>query len=162
MENTNNETTAQATEKPIEELTEIEILRKLLQTEGKEVKYFKFTASLMLALVIVIAIALLIITPKALKTLDDISQTAIAAQDAITSAEATLDNANNAINELTTMSNEITSLSTEMSDFLTSKTGALDEAMSNLNGIDFDGLNKAIKDLQDAVGPFANFMNRFR
>ena len=31
-----------------------------------------------------------------------------------------------------------------------------------LTEIDFDGLNQAIKDLQDAVGPLASFMSKFR
>ena len=31
-----------------------------------------------------------------------------------------------------------------------------------MNDIDFEGLNKAIQDLQDAVGPFATFMNKFK
>ncbi len=38
----------------------------------------------------------------------------------------------------------------------------LTESIKEISEIDFDGLNKAIKDLQDAVGPMASFMNKFR
>lgn len=137
-----------------EELSEVEILKKLLKDEDKEVKYFKVLSSLMFLFVLAFAVALVIVIPKALKTLDDISQVAI-------SAEATLENANSAIDELTTMSQEVTSLSNQMSTFMTDNTSTLDSAMSNINNIDFAGLNQAIQDLQDAVGPFASFMNRF-
>lgn len=137
-----------------ENVSEVELLKKLLKDEDKEVKFFKIIASLMFVMVIIFAIALVIVVPQALKTLEDISNVAI-------SAQATLDNANDAINELTTMSQEVTSLSGQMSDFMEDNTSTLDSAMKNIDGIDFEGLNQAIKDLQDAVGPFARFMNRF-
>lgn len=36
------------------------------------------------------------------------------------------------------------------------------EAMEKINEIDINGLNAAIKNLSDVVGPFAEFFNRFR
>lgn len=35
-------------------------------------------------------------------------------------------------------------------------------AMEKINAIDIEGLNQAIKNLSDAVGPFAEFFNKFR
>lgn len=154
MEENNNINSTPAAD-TAEELTEVELLKKLLKDEDKEVKYFKILASLMFAFVLATIIAFAIIIPRALKTLDDISQVAVTAQE-------TLQSADSAIDELTTMSQEITGISQQMGDFLDANTDAVDQAMSNLNSIDFNGLNQAITDLQAAVGPFARFMGSFR
>lgn len=151
MEETNNV----IVENQEAKVSEIEVLQKLLSDEDREVKYFKWIARLMFLFIVVVAVALAIVIPKALKTLDDISHVAL-------TAEQTLENANSAIDELTQMSQGVTDLSNQMSTFLTDNTSTLDSAMSNIENIDFDGLNQAIRDLQDAVGPMARFMNTFR
>lgn len=151
MEETNNV----IVENQEAKVSEIEVLQKLLSDEDREVKYFKWIARLMFLFIVVVAVALAIVIPKALKTLDDISHVAL-------TAEQTLENANSAIDELTQMSQGVTDLSNQMSTFLTENTSTLDSAMSNIENIDFDGLNQAIRDLQDAVGPMARFMNAFR
>lgn len=38
----------------------------------------------------------------------------------------------------------------------------INEALEKVNAIDIDELNRAIKNLSDAVGPFAQFFNRFK
>ena len=43
----------------------------------------------------------------------------------------------------------------------TSQAG-VEQALSKINGIDFDALNKAIGDLSDVIEPIANFFNRYR
>jgi len=45
---------------------------------------------------------------------------------------------------------------------LTDNSQSLTDAVEKMNNIDFEGLNKAIQDLQDAVGPFANLMKKFK
>ena len=44
----------------------------------------------------------------------------------------------------------------------TSSEKNINEAMEKLNAIDIEKLNTAIRNLSDAVEPFANFFNRFR
>ena len=39
---------------------------------------------------------------------------------------------------------------------------AMTGAVQSIEDIDFEGLNKAIQDLQDAVGPFAKTMRMFK
>ena len=39
---------------------------------------------------------------------------------------------------------------------------ALTQTVNDMSNIDFEGLNTAIKDLQDTVGPFASFFGKFR
>ena len=47
-------------------------------------------------------------------------------------------------------------------ELVTSSQKNINSAMEKLDAIDIDGLNTAIKNLSDAVEPFANFFNRFR
>ena len=60
------------------------------------------------------------------------------------------------------MSNEVTSVSEGLNDFIIENAQTLTDAAQDISNIDFEGLNKAIQDLQDAVGPFANLMNRWK
>lgn len=43
----------------------------------------------------------------------------------------------------------------------TSQTG-VEQALQKINGIDFDALNGAIKDLSDVIEPIAKFFNKYR
>ena len=70
--------------------------------------------------------------------------------------------ANQALSEVSEMSSEITGVSTQLSEFITENAQTLSDAATDISEIDFEGLNQAIQDLQDAVGPFANLMNGFK
>ena len=60
------------------------------------------------------------------------------------------------------MVSEMTTASKNLNELVNENAGPLTEAVKNMSNVDFDGLNKAITDLQDTVGPMANFFNRFR
>lgn len=49
-----------------------------------------------------------------------------------------------------------------MDDFIAENAEAVSSLMKEIEAIDFEGLNKAIKDLGDVVEPFAKFFNRFQ
>ena len=68
---------------------------------------------------------------------------------------------NEAIKGVNTMTGSITDTSDNMNSMLTDNSQSLTDAVEKMNNIDFDGLNKAIQDLQDAVGPFASLMKKF-
>ena len=44
---------------------------------------------------------------------------------------------------------------------VTSSQQDVEDALSKVNAIDFDSLNKAIKDLSDVIAPLAKFVNLF-
>ena len=66
------------------------------------------------------------------------------------------------IDEIDTMVAEMTTASTNLNKLVDDNSQALTDAINNIAGIDFEGLNKAIKDLKDTVGPMASFFGRFR
>ena len=132
-----------------------ELLRQILEAVKNEVKYAKRAAFFMMGLFVVFLVAAIIVIPKVVETLSNVNT-------AVVSAGETLKGADDAIENINKMSDSITKTSDNMNSMLTDNSESLTAAVEKMNSIDFDGLNSAITDLQDAVGPFADFMNRFK
>ncbi|MBO6146931.1 MAG: hypothetical protein J6O70_05075 [Lachnospiraceae bacterium] len=130
------------------------LLKQILEADKKEVKYAKRAAFFMMGLCVIFLVAALIIVPKVVETLGHVNEAVIAAGE-------TLEGADEALKNINTMSGSITDTSDQMNTMLTENAQSLTDAVEKMNSIDFEGLNKAIQDLQDAVGPFASFMNKF-
>ncbi len=79
----------------------------------------------------------------------------VRANEVATDVENSLDNIDKMVAEMTDATVNLNKLVQDNSDTITG-------AVKELSEIDFDGLNKAIKDLQDAVGPVASFFKKFR
>ena len=84
------------------------------------------------------------------------------ADEVMTDAQGILQNADEAISNISAMSSEVTEVSHGLNVFITQNAETLTDAAKDISEIDFEGLNTAIRDLQDAVGPFAKMMNRFK
>ena len=138
-----------------------DLLRQILEADKNEVKYAKRAAFFMTGLFVIFLVAAVIIVPKVVETLSHVNTAVIAAGETLKGADDTLQSVNEAIENINTMSASITDTSENMNAMLTDNAQALTDAVDKMNAIDFDTLNKAIKDLHDAVGPFANFMNKF-
>ncbi|MBQ9606234.1 MAG: hypothetical protein IJV16_03560 [Lachnospiraceae bacterium] len=132
-----------------------ELLRQILEADKNEVKYAKRAAFFMMGLFVVFLVAAIIVIPKVVETLSNVNT-------AVVSAGETLKGADDAIENINKMSDSITKTSDNMNSMLTDNSESLTAAVEKMNSIDFEGLNSAITDLQDAVGPFADFMNRFK
>ncbi len=112
-------------------------------------RYARIGVWLLGALLAVAFIASAILIPKALRTLDHVDATLAGidslsetAEEALAAANAAADNANKLVAD---------------------NADAVAEAMEKFNSVDFESLNKAIKDLSDIVEPLAkvsNFFNR--
>jgi hypothetical protein len=138
-----------------------DLLRQILEADKKEVKYAKRAAFFTMGLFIIFLVAAIIIVPKAVETLSHVNEAVVSAGDTFKGAEDTLESVNEAIDNINVMSGSITQTSENMNGMLSENAQALTDAVEKMNAIDFETLNKAIKDLHDAVGPFANFMNKF-
>lgn len=88
--------------------------------------------------------------------------TAKRANDVMLQASETIVLADAAIESITEMSNTITSMGDNMDTFITENSKSVEEVMKKVEAVDFEGLNKAIKDLGDVVEPFANFFGKFK
>ena len=132
-----------------------ELLKQILEADKKEVKYAKRAAFFMMGLFLVFLVAAIIIVPKVVETLSHVNTAVISAGETMKGADEALENINK-------MSESITVTSEQMNTMLTDNAQSLTDAVEKMNSIDFEGLNGAIQDLQDAVGPFADFMNKFK
>ncbi|MCR5773850.1 MAG: hypothetical protein K6G42_02075 [Lachnospiraceae bacterium] len=139
-----------------------ELLRQILEADKKEVKYAKRAALFMMGLFIVFLVAAIILVPKVVVTLSNVNTAVISASETMKKADETVKSADEALDNINKMSGSITKTSDNMNTMITDNSKSLTEAVENMNSIDFEGLNKAIQDLQDAVGPFAKFMNKFK
>lgn len=149
-----------SSEKENEALTEgapgtEDLLRQILEADKKEVKYAKRAAFFMMGIFLIFLVAAIILVPKIVTTLNS-------ANTAIKAANETLVQANEALTGINTMTTSITGTSDKMNSMLVDNSQSLTDAVDKMNKIDFAGLNQAIQDLQDAVGPFATLMNKFK
>ena len=131
-----------------ERISETELLTEIRNETRKLVKFAKISAAFTGGIFVIILIAAIILVPKVLVTLQH--------------ADQLIGNANLALADITRMSNSVGDMSKKVDQLLADNSEKLTESVEKLSSIDFAGLNKAIKDLQDAVGPFANLMNRWK
>lgn len=146
-ENTNTAVTEQASNE--------QMLAKLLEKTTKQLFYTRIVAGAALGLFLVVLIAAMVLVPKASRVL---SQT----NELVADAGGILESADLVLQDISTMSNEVTSVSEGLNGFIIENAQTLTDAAQDISNIDFEGLNHAIQDLQDAVGPFANLMNRWK
>ena len=100
----------------------------------------------MAGMLAVLLICVLIVIPKVSTTLSHINSVATKAETSIESIDK--------------MTDSILKASENMNKLVDDNGENLAAAVKSLSEIDFEGLNKAISDLQDAVGPMAAFMKK--
>ena len=132
-----------------------ELLKKLSENSEKSLKFHRISAYCMIGILVVFIVSAISIVPPAVATIKEIN-------DTVTTAGDTIEQASALITELDKTAKELQETSSSMNDLLTENGETITESLDKMSKIDFDGLNQGIKDLQDAVGPFANFMNKFR
>ncbi len=81
-------------------------------------------------------------------------------------ANATFDNLELVMGDLQVITSELADadldgMITNVNQLVTSSQQDIQNALSKVNNIDFDSLNKAIKDLSDVIAPLAKFVNLF-
>ena len=89
-----------------------------------------------------------ILVPEATQTLQSFNEVAIKEQETL--------------EEIDKVADSLVQASTNLDKLVADNAEELTDAVKKISEVDFEGLNKGIKDFQDAVGPLANFMNRFR
>ena len=68
---------------------------------------------------------------------------------------------NSLLQQMQTLLTNVDSLVTNVDTLVTTNQDGLVEAMNKINAIDFEALNKAIRDLSAIVEPLAKFFNVF-
>ena len=92
--------------------------------------------------------------PRATKLADTL-------QDSAERIDTTIDKADKAMDDVSEMATSVKTIAHGIDEIVGENGESLTNTVEKLSNIDFDGLNNAIKDLQDAVGPLAKLMKRF-
>lgn len=141
---------------------EKEILEQILEENRKRTLYSKITAVSSSGIFAAIVLLLLLLVPRLSETADNVNAVAAQAQGILGEAETTLAAIENAASGLAGMSESLSLTGESVNRLVTDNAAALADTVKQLGGIDYEGLNEAIRDLQDAVEPFAKFVNRFK
>ena len=132
-----------------------EQLAKLLENSEKQLFYSRIRSIAAVVTALCILCALVMVVPALLRT-------AAGADAVIAQASSSITLADEAITDVIEMSGAITEMGLSMDDLIAENAEAVSSLMKEIEAIDFEGLNKAIKDLGDVVEPFAKFFNRFQ
>ncbi|MCR5594904.1 MAG: hypothetical protein K6G12_03585 [Lachnospiraceae bacterium] len=126
----------------------------LIKKQEKQLFYTRIMSLAVVAMAVMVLFVCVIIVPKVTKTIGQVDILINEVSDAI-------DNVNTSLAGFDEMSTEITTAAEGINGLVEENAEVLSDSMNKLNSIDFEGLNDAIKDLQDVVEPLANFFNKF-
>ncbi|MCR4763410.1 MAG: hypothetical protein K5696_07750 [Lachnospiraceae bacterium] len=127
-----------AVERPVAEL--------LLEVSRRQLFYARLAAIFTGALLVVTTIVALILVPRVTATLEH--------------ANILLTNAGDSLEELDEMSESLTQTSEAFNKLVGDNADTLTDSVNKLSSIDFEGINTAIDELHEAVGPLAEAMNK--
>ena len=131
-----------------------ELIRKMEQ----QLMMTKIIAALIALILAVIVVGLGILVPPALKALSTAQEVMNTANITMNEANAAILAAEQSMENVETMTDSIIETSNQLNSFVTDNAESMTTAVEQIGSIDFQGLNDAIKDLQDTIGPFANIM----
>jgi methyl-accepting chemotaxis protein len=126
----------------------------LVRLNKKILFYHRIVMLAVIGIFLVAIFSAYILVPKAEAALDQVN-------GMVARVESSLDLLDEMSNGLKDMSDSMTDTSEDLNKLVEENGTALSETMKSISEIDFEGLNKAIKDLQDTVGPLASFFGRF-
>ena len=125
-----------------------ELLTEIRNLKKKQLIWQRIGSVCLFGIFVVLFITVSIIVPRVSKTLSNIDQVSGQMYETI--------------DEIDTMVSEMTTASTNLNKLVNDNADNLTNAINNISNIDLEGLNKAIKDLQDTVGPMASLFGKFR
>ena len=129
-------------------------MQELLKTTKKQLLYARISTCFVGVMVIAVVFSLLIVVPEANLLLCNANALLGEMNDRLEVLDET-------IASVKTMSNSITSAGDQLDTFIEDNSTALQDIVKKMNSIDFEGLNKSIKNLGDVVEPLAKFFKVF-
>ncbi len=127
---------------------QIDYQKEIYNMTKKQLAWQRFSTLCIFGIFLVVLVAAMIVLPKVNSTLTH-------ADEVATNAVDTLGEIDKAVAEISESNANLNQLIEENSD-------PLSESVKRLSEVDYEGLNQAIADFQDAVGPMAAFFNKFK
>ena len=114
----------------------------------KQLFYTKIFAGAMVLILVFVIMVVCTLLPQLMNTLN--------------SATATLEKASITLDEVAAAVEDATDIMTDVDSLVTDSQTTMTTALDKINGIDIEGLNGAITDLEDVVEPMAKLMNTLK
>lgn len=130
-------------------------LEELVKNSRKQLFYDRIKTLAALVIAAGVVYCAVLVLPSVMNTVQRANQVMAQVSDTITLADAALES-------ITTMSGSITEMGDNMDALIADNAESVEKVMKKMESVDFDSLNKAIKDLGDVVEPFANFFGKFK
>lgn len=130
-------------------------LEELVKNSRKQLFYDRIKTLAALVIAAGVIYCAIMVLPSVMNTVQHANQVMAQVSETITLADE-------AIESITEMSESITDMGDNMDTFITDNAESVEEVMKKIEAVDFENLNKAIKDLGDVVEPFANFFGKFK
>ena len=131
-----------------------DLTEKLMDVEKKQYNMLRIMMAANVGLAVGLILAMLLIVPKLLSVAND-------AQQAVTDVHALAGSAENTLKGIDGMVENANKTISTAGKVVEENTEEMEEALDHINGIDFESLNQAIKDLADAVEPLGNLSRMF-
>ncbi|MCQ2505301.1 MAG: hypothetical protein MJ103_08710 [Saccharofermentans sp.] len=135
----------------LQEMNDHELLLELVKSQKEDSRGQKITAIATVAMFAAVLIALVILVPKVIVTLNSIQDMVKQTQVAVEQTQTFVQSANESLNGIDEMIANVDTLVTE-------NTQNVADAMENFNSVDFERLNQAIDDLASIIEPLARLL----
>lgn len=135
----------------LQEMNDHELLLELVKSQKEDSRGQKITAMATVAMFAAVLIALVILVPKVIVTLNSIQDMVKQTQVAVEQTQTFVQSANESLNGIDEMIANVDTLVTE-------NTQNVADAMENFNSVDFERLNQAIDDLASIIEPLARLL----
>ena len=136
-------------------MSQEEMSKIVYQNSVKALRLQRISTACMVGVLLLVAITVITLVPRVVAVSKDLNSL-------IDSAQTTIENADKTLEDISGMADSLQQAGDKMDSILADNESVLVESMDKISNIDFDGLNKGIKELQEAVGPLAKFMSRFK
>ena len=129
------------------EMTDHELLVELVEQQHSSSRNSKILIVIMAVIAAVAVIAAAVVVPKAVQTLSEANTIILQGEETLT--------------EVDTIIAGIEPLTKNANSLIEDNMESVTEAMNNIKNIDFNSLNRSIKNLADLLQPLAEFFNLF-
>ena len=138
-----------------------ELLAEILKYQKRSSRVTRVAAFAVIFIVAVFAAAFVLLIPNAVGFMDHARNSLSEIDKIIAETDTIVADLNSITEEVSGLVSQANVLIDNSNNMVEDNTEAVTETINKLNNMDFETLNKAIKDLSDVVEPMANFFNRF-
>lgn len=137
----------------IEDMTDHELLVLMAKKSAATARDQKLTMIACAALGVIFAVALVILVPKAIITLNQVNDLTDQANESLAEVDGLVSTADTTLQDIDTMVNNANGIVLDNSENITA-------AVEKLSNIDFEGLNESIEDLHAIIEPIAKLFGK--